>query len=260
MNTKDSSLLLSAENICKSFNGKKVLTDISFKIHKSEIISLIGPNGAGKSTLLKIILSILPADSGFVYRKPQLKISYLAQKSETNPLIPLTVKRLLELSADSIEKQKDILSLTGIQEMYDHDFSSLSGGQAQRVLLARCLLRNPEFLILDEPAASLDISGKENFYHLLSVIRDTYKTAILIVSHDLHLVMKKADEVLCLNNHICCHGKPHEIPHTKDYKNLFSDTNDFTDLGFYVHNHNHYHSFDGEITDLGKAHHHKQES
>ncbi len=254
MDIKDSSLLLKAENVSKSFPDRKVLTDISFEIHKGKIISLIGPNGAGKSTLLKILLSLLPADTGFIYRKPDLKISYLAQKSETNPLVPLTVKRLLQLSSDSQnkpEQQEQILRLTKVQDLYDRDFSALSGGQAQRVLLARCLLRNPELLILDEPAASLDISGKETFYHLLNVIRDTYQTAILIVSHDLHLVMKKADEVLCLNNHICCRGKPHEIPKTKSYQTLFPSA-EFADLGVYVHNHDHCHSIDGEITDFAE--------
>ena len=253
MTVNDPSLLLKAENICKSFPNREVLKDVSFQIHQAQIISLIGPNGAGKSTLLKILLALIPADSGFIYRKPDLRISYLAQKSEINKLVPLTVKRLLKLNASAAgtdkEKQRQILELTGIRELYDNDFSSLSGGQAQRVLLARCLLRNPELLILDEPAASLDVAGKENFYHLLSVIRDTYKTAILIVSHDLHLVMKKADEVLCLNTHICCKGKPHEIPNTPDYQAIFP-ASEYSDLGFYVHHHNHCHNMAGEIAPL----------
>ena len=253
MTANDSSLLLKAENVCKSFPNRKVLDNIFLQIHTAQIISLIGPNGAGKSTLLKILLSLIPADSGTIYRKPDLRISYLAQKSEINKLVPLTVKRLLKLNASTAgtdkEKQKQILELTGIQDLYDCDFSSLSGGQAQRVLLARCLLRNPELLILDEPTAALDVSGKENFYHLLSTIRDTYKTAILIVSHDLHLVMKKADEVLCLNTHICCRGKPHEIPQSANYQTLFPAA-EYADLGFYVHHHNHCHNMAGDIAPL----------
>lgn len=242
-------LLLQAKNLHKSFNNKQVLTDISFDIYRSQIISVIGPNGAGKTTLLKLLLSLLSADSGVIYRKPGLKVSYLAQNSHINSLMPLTVKRLLHLSKNASAELEQVIEMTKIKDIYDKDFDTLSGGQTQRVLLARCLLRKPDLLILDEPASALDISNKASFYHLLGEVRDKYHTAILIVSHDLYLVMGRSDEVLCLNKHICCRGRPHELPYKENYSSFFPSSQP-EDLGFYVHNHNHYHDSDGNITDF----------
>lgn len=235
-------LLIKAEDISKSFSGRQVLRDISLQIFAKEIISVIGPNGGGKSTLVKVLLELIPFDKGNLYRRANLTVAYMAQDTRINKIMPLTVKKVLALSGNENKQDiADVLQLTEISELYNKDFHALSGGQAQRVLLARCLLRRPELLILDEPTQSLDFQGRVHFYRLIKKVRDIYDCAVLIVSHDLHLVMASTDKVICLNHHICCSGHPASLTDNKGYLDLFPETCG-NELAVYTHKHNHSHS------------------
>ncbi len=238
--------LISASDISFIRNDRKILHDVSFAILPEQIITVIGPNGAGKSTLIKILLGILKPDTGYVEKRSDVIVSYLAQKIKSDDSMPLTVTRLLALSGcKNKAEHKKVLAEVGVENLYKADFHALSGGETQRVLLARCLLRKPNLLILDEPTQGLDFNGGIELYHLLKKIRRRYKCAIVIISHDLHLVMDATDEVICLNHHICCSGKPEHIKNTPFFQSLFPDGH-LQDIAFYSHHHNHCHCLNGE--------------
>lgn len=223
-----------------------ILHEISFTIPAGEIITLIGPNGAGKTSLLKIILGIVRPTSGTIKTKENLKIGYVPQKISLPTAIPLTVRRFLNLNkTHSFSEIDTALNATGIPELIERDIHPLSGGEMQRVLLTKALLQNPELLILDEPAQGLDPVGEEKFYALLTELNKLKKCAILMVSHDLHVVMAKTHQVICLNKHVCCSGKPEEIISLPGYVSLFSSGQ--SHLALYMHQHTHAHHPDGSI-------------
>ena len=244
MKANHKNTLITVENMKKRFGDKVVLKDISFSISKGEIVTILGPNGAGKSTLLKVLAGVVPPSGGEVVRAAGLKIGYLSQGSGRNDAVPMTVKRLLLLSGNKSEgDMQKALKLLKIEGLIDEDFHTLSGGQVQRALLCRCILRKPDLLILDEPTLNLDFEGRIDFYRLLARIKKVYGCAILIVSHDLHLVMSKSDKVLCLNHHICCQGKPESIQKHPSYAKLFpyAAAKAEQEVGVYMHHHNHKH-------------------
>ncbi|MBR1778486.1 MAG: metal ABC transporter ATP-binding protein [Alphaproteobacteria bacterium] len=238
-------VLVKLKDVTVSFHKQSIIDDVSFEIFADQIVTLIGPNGAGKTTLLKLILGILRPDSGTVWKKDGLKIGYVPQKLNLPRTIPLTVERFLCLEGrhkrDSLE---DVLSATGAAELLSRSIHPLSGGEMQRVMLARTLLKQPELLVLDEPAQGLDPVGEEQFYALLTRLNQTKHCAILMVSHDLHVVMANTHRVLCLNHHICCSGSPDEIADLPDYHTLFGKD---SALAFYRHHHDHAHLPDGSI-------------
>lgn len=238
--------LVKLDDVCLSFNGVSVLDGISFEIPPERIVTLIGPNGAGKTTLLKIILGIIRPDSGRVWKKPGLKIGYVPQKLNLSRAIPLTVRRFLCLDTPCSDTElAGVLKQTGLPaEILQRSVHPLSGGEMQRVMLARTLLKQPDLLVLDEPAQGLDPVGEEQFYALLDELNQTKKCAIVMVSHDLHIVMAGSHRVLCINRHICCSGAPDEIADLPGYRRLYGEK---PALAVYRHHHDHLHLPDGSI-------------
>jgi zinc transport system ATP-binding protein len=239
--SSSSETLLRVSAISFRRQGLTILDAIDLTLQREEIVTLIGPNGAGKSTLLKISLGLLTPDSGNVWRASGLRIGYVPQKLNINPALPLTVRRFITLSATaSAHEVENVLTDTGIPFLINASVHTLSGGEWQRVLLARALLHKPTLLFLDEPAQGLDISGQDAIYALIRRIRDTTGCGILLASHDLHLVMASSNRVLCMNHHICCTGRPEEICNDPAYQSLFGGAN-IQHLALYQHRHDHEH-------------------
>ncbi len=240
--------LVSATDICVEFRGKTVLDHISIEIRPSEIVTLIGPNGAGKTTLTHALLGLTPLKSGRIDRAPKLRVGYVPQRFPIKPVIPLSVRRFMMLNTQvSEEVIVQCLAETGAAPLINSQMAELSGGEFQRVLLARALARDPQFLVLDEPAQALDFMGAANLYELIGTIRDRRKCGILLVSHDLHVVLGASDRVVCLNRHICCEGVPRAVAGHPEYVRLFGPEAPAS-LGLYKHSHDHTHSLSGDIT------------
>ena len=216
--------LISATNINVIKSGKAILKDVNIKINKNDFITIIGPNGAGKSMLLKCIMGFYKPNSGVIKSKINLKLGYMPQNLDVIKTIPIKAKKFITLKKkfDKISLKKVILE-TQIEHILDKQLSVLSGGEMQRILLARSLLNNPELLILDEPAQNLDVSGQMLFYKLLQEIYSKRGLSILMVSHDLHLVMISTKQVICLSNHICCCGKPQQITNDPEFLSMFGN-------------------------------------
>ena len=214
--------LISAKNISVIKSGKNILNDVSIDINKNDFITIIGPNGAGKSMLLKCLMGFYKPNSGTIKTKPNLKFGYMPQNLDVIKTIPMKAKLFITIKKkfDKISLKK-VISETQIENILDKQLSFLSGGEMQRVLLARSLLNNPELLILDEPAQNLDVSGQTLFYKLLQKIYSKRGLSILMVSHDLHLVMVSTKQVICLSNHICCSGKPQQITNDPKFLSMF---------------------------------------
>ena len=214
--------LISAKNISVIKSGKNILNDVSIDINKNDFITIIGPNGAGKSMLLKCLMGFYKPNIGVIKTKPNLKFGYMPQNLDVIKTIPMKAKLFITIKKkfDKISLKK-VISETQIENILDKQLSFLSGGEMQRVLLARSLLNNPELLILDEPAQNLDVSGQTLFYKLLQKIYSKRGLSILMVSHDLHLVMVSTKQVICLSNHICCSGKPQQITNDPKFLSMF---------------------------------------
>ncbi len=235
-----SNILIKTNNISYKADKKTILHDISIEIKKQDFITIIGPNGAGKTTLLKILLGIKKPDIGTIKSKNNLEIGYLPQKIHLDRSIPICSDYFLKLNKEfNKNKLKEIILETKIDKILDKQISQLSGGETQKLLLANALMGDPDLLILDEPDQNLDISGQLQFYELLSKIYKKRKIAILLVSHDLHLVMSSTKKVICLFHHICCSGKPDVISKDPKFTEIFGQ--DMSEL-MSVYNHYHTHS------------------
>ena len=233
--------LINVNNISLSHEGKNILDNVSFKLHPGEFITLIGPNGAGKSSLIKVLLGIIKQDSGEVIRNDHIKLGYTPQSFSANPYIPISVIDFLTLNQrlDS-NFTEETYKLTGIEDLINLPLKNLSGGELQKVLLTRALLNKPNVLILDEPAQNLDVDAQIQLYKLIQDIHQKQNCAVLMVSHDLHRVMKESTQVLCLYHHICCEGLPESILKDDQFNDLFADQ--IHDLmATYEHHHNHQH-------------------
>ena len=244
--------LIEAEDLTVRFCGAAVLEGIHFSISRGEIVTLIGPNGAGKSTLLRAFLGIVPPSAGRVRLRPGLVIGYVPQKLHIDQGLPLTVARFLSLPRRRLAAEAAAaLARVGMSGMEKRPMTSLSGGQLQRVLLARALLMRPDILILDEPTQGLDQPGEAAFYKLIEEVRGELGCAVLMVSHDLHVVMPASDRVICLNGHICCEGAPHVVTNAPEYRALFGLGTQGA-LALYQHVHDHAHDSDPGV----HLHHH----
>ena len=233
--------LFKAEALSVRLGGQMVLAQVTLAITPGEIVTIVGPNGSGKSTLLRAIIGALPPAGGTLTVKPRLRIGYVPQKLHIDPTLPVTVLRFLSLPKRVSRNEADhVLDLAGAQNLASKQLSELSGGQLQRVLLARALLANPELLILDEATQGLDQPGSAAFYQLVSDIRDDIGCAVLMVSHELHVVMASSDRVICLNGHICCEGHPAHVASAPEYRALFG-TGTGGALALYRHDHDHNH-------------------
>ncbi len=238
--------LLKLQNISVTLDKKIVLVDISFDITKAKIITIIGPNGSGKTTLARCILGLIKPDSGEIWFKKGLKIGYMPQKISLNPNLPLTVLNFLQLEVKhkiSAELLTNVIAEVGITRILDRPLQKISGGEIQRVLLARALLTNPDLLILDEPVQGVDITGQVEFYKLIDKLRQEKSLTILIISHDLHMVMKTTDYVICLNQHICCEGTATFVNQQEDFHQLFGHEA-LAAFSVYKHHHDHVHSIE----------------
>ncbi len=231
--------LLSLTNAGITLQERPVLEDISFTLNPKEIITLIGPNGAGKTTLVRIVLGLLAPDTGTRFIKPKLRIGYMPQKLQIEPTMPLSVTRFLSMSGASRTRIHQALQRTGVEHTCNSPVQNISGGELQRVLLARALLREPELLVLDEPVQGVDVTGQRELYRLIADLRNELGCGVLMVSHDLHLVMAATDAVICLNRHICCHGHPSMVRTHPAYLRLFGGESD--ELAIYSHHHDRCH-------------------
>lgn len=241
------SILAKLQNISVTFGNRRVLSDISFSLQPGRILTLLGPNGAGKSTLVRVVLGLVAPSSGTLTREQDLRIGYVPQKLHLDPTMPLTVARFMRLKPGV--KTADILpALKRVQaaHLINQPMQKLSGGENQRVLLARALMNKPQLLVLDEPTQGVDVNGQLALYDLIDQLRRELGCAVLMVSHDLHLVMAKTDEVLCLNQHICCSGSPEVVSIHPEFIAMFGQRG-AEQLAIYRHNHNHRHDLKGKI-------------
>ena len=239
-------VLLKVENAGVSINDKSLVKGVSFEIKQGEIVTLIGPNGSGKSTTAKIALGIYKKIDGKV-KKYTDKIGYVPQKISIDWTLPIRVLDFMTLTEELTQDQINIaLNLTGVEHLKNKSLSNLSGGEFQRVLIARAISKKPELLVLDEPVQGVDFKGEIALYELIKQISEKMKCGILLISHDLHVVMSATDFVLCLNGHVCCSGAPHKVVKDSKYKELFGDRASNI-LSLYEHNHDHTHSQDGTI-------------
>jgi len=245
--------LISLRNAGVQRNGRWLVRNIDLDILRGEIVTLIGPNGSGKSTTAKMALGILPLTEGKMKRQSGLEIGYVPQKLNLDRALPLSVARMMELTglvgSDAVDRA---LQEVGMQHMRNAEVISLSGGELQRVLLARASARNPDLLVLDEPLQGIDFSGESALYQLIRNYRDRLNCGILLISHDLHIVMAASDRVLCLNGHICCSGKPQDVAGSKEYAALFGERHSHI-LTLYEHNHDHSHAVDGSLCHTRKT-------
>mgnify|MGYP006394399175 CR=1 FL=1 len=242
----DTDRLITADNLSFSRQGRRIIDRVSLTLDRREVLTIIGPNGAGKTSLIKLILGLEAPDAGQVGRLPGLVIGYVPQKIELQTTLPLPVRRFLALTGRSVSEQREALAQTGIEERYDSQVSRLSGGEMQRLLLARALLRKPDLLVLDEPAQGVDINGQASLYALIRRLRDRLNCGVIMISHDLHLVMASTDRVICLNHHVCCSGHPEKISSDPAFVETFGPEV-ARSLAVYSHHHNHEHAIDGHV-------------
>ncbi len=233
--------LLEASSVNLVLGQRLLLENVNLKIGPGEILTVIGPNGAGKTTLLRVALGLQKPTSGTVKRQSGLSIGYMPQRLHLDPTLPLTVRRFMALACNNDQgKILSLLAEVGTAHVIDSAVQTLSGGELQRVLLARALVREPELLVLDEPVQGVDVHGQVELYQLISRIRNQRGCAVLMVSHDLHLVMAATDQVLCLNRHICCSGTPESVTNDPAFIELFG-TAAVQSMAVYVHDKTHHH-------------------
>lgn len=243
--------------------GRWLVRDVSLTIDPGQIVTLIGPNGSGKSTTAKLALGILKPDEGSVLQSTGMRVSYVPQKLSIDWTLPLTVGRFMKLTGHvSKASIKEAMSATGVEHLANAEVRTLSGGEFQRVLLARAIARKPDLLVLDEPVQGVDFNGEIALYDLIKQLRNQLNCGILLISHDLHVVMAATDQVICLNGHVCCSGPPTAVAENPEYKAIFG-TRAASTLAVYEHDHDHTHlpdgrvqHADGSITDSCQPHEH----
>lgn len=243
--------LLTASDLCYSSANKTIIKNVSLTLNPSEIVTLIGPNGAGKTTLIRLLLDIIKPDSGNIHRQRKLTVGYMPQKIHLNQSLPLNVERFMKLSGGTKQTISWAIELCGIAHLTGHSMHTLSGGELQRILLARALAIKPQLLILDEPVQGVDIAGQIELYGLIKRISDTLQCGVLMISHDLHLVMEATDSVICLNQHVCCHGHPESVSNHPAYLELFGQESP-AGIAVYTHHHDHEHDIHGDIVLTGE--------
>jgi zinc transport system ATP-binding protein len=246
-------LLLDLRDIGFQVGTRHILHNIFLQLARGQIVTLIGPNGAGKTTLVKIAMGLLQPTEGQVLMSPALRIGYMPQRLQVDATMPINVERFLRLAAHAGRGDiGTVLEEVGASALLKARLQDLSGGELQRVLLARALLGEPQLLVLDEPTQGVDLKGQAELYRLIGQIRDRHQCGVLMVSHDLHLVMAATDEVICLNQHVCCHGHPEQVSHHPAYLELFGPRGAEA-MAIYTHYHQHHHELSGDIVREGKA-------
>lgn len=233
--------LISATSIDVRHGATRAVFDVSLDLEPREIVTIVGPNGSGKSTLLRAMIGAVPLAKGTLTRQPDLRIGYVPQTLHIDTALPMTVRRFLNLPKRvSTAVMRAALAKTNVEALEKKQLSGLSGGQLQRVLLARAILNDPQLLVLDEPTQGLDQPASAAFYRLIEGLRDDLGCAVLMVSHELHVVMSASDRVICLNGHICCEGTPDVVTAAPAYRELFGSGTGGA-LALYRHDHDHPH-------------------
>ncbi len=240
--------LLEARDLRYRIGSNLVLEDISLRLHDGEILTVIGPNGAGKTTLLRLLIGLTTPASGTIWRRPGLRVGYMPQKCRIDPALPLSVERFLRLAERNPQRISTVAAEVGVGALLETPLAGVSGGEFQRVLLARALLRNPQLLVLDEPVQGVDVNGQAELYALIDAVRHRHHCAILMISHDLHLVMAATDTVLCLNRHVCCAGKPEVVSTHPAFLQLFGKQVS-SEIALYTHHHDHQHDMHGQVVE-----------
>ncbi len=242
----DPAALISARGLALARGGRPILTGVDIDISPGEIVTVIGPNGAGKSMLVRTLLGLEPLDGGSVRRRAPLVIGYAPQRFDVDRAIPLTVARFIALGQSSATRSAidGVLAEVGAGALSQRQLSELSGGELQRVVLARALIRSPNLLVLDEPARAVDYAGEAELYTLIGRLRRERGLGVLLVSHDLHIVMAQSDRVICLNRHVCCSGVPRTVAQHPEYARLFGP-HAAQVFGVYRHEHDHEHDLAG---------------
>ena len=236
--------LIETENLGLTLDNRRVLDRVNFAIEPGEIVTIVGPNGSGKSSFLKCLIGAVAPTEGTVRRKQGLTIGYVPQKLFLDQAFPMTVDRFLRLAGKTqAHERAAVLARVGVADAGNWQMADLSGGQLQRVLLAHALLGRPELLVLDEAAQGLDQPAVAGFYQLIEAVRQEIGCAVLMVSHDLHVVMAASDRVICLNGHVCCEGTPTVVSEAPEYRRLFGHGTSGA-LALYQHEHDHSHDND----------------
>ncbi|MBF0177254.1 MAG: metal ABC transporter ATP-binding protein [Magnetococcales bacterium] len=234
--------LVVARGVVLRLGKRPVLSGVDMSVASGEIVTIIGPNGAGKTTLIRVLLGLLRPEAGEVVQRPNIRIGYVPQRLPLDPILPLTVARFMTLTGRlSPSVLQAALAETGVEHLTSATVATLSGGELQRVLLARALSRKPDLLVLDEPVQGVDFAGEAMLYELIGTIRNRHGCGILLVSHDLHVVMGATDRVICLNGHICCAGAPASVSQDPEYTRLFGP-HATSAYAFYAHQHAHQHA------------------
>ncbi|PIB23160.1 zinc ABC transporter ATP-binding protein ZnuC [Amylibacter kogurei] len=233
--------LISIQNVSVEITGQNILHDVTLDLSAGEILTIVGPNGSGKSTLLRVIVGALAPTKGKITRQKDIRIGYVPQTLAIDATLPMNVDRFLSIPRWASKNEKlAALERVGATNMMHKQMTDLSGGQFQRVLLARALLCEPDVLLLDEPTQGLDQPGSARFYELIAEIRAELNCAVVMVSHELHVVMSASDRVVCLNGHVCCHGTPETVSNAPEYRALFGAQTGGA-LALYRHEHDHGH-------------------
>ena len=239
--------LVALDNAGLSISNKWLVREVTMSVSAGEIVTLIGPNGSGKSTTAKMALGIMAPSEGGVYRQKNARVSYVPQKLSIDWTMPLRVDRFISLTRFLTKNEiKKVLSMTETEHLYDAQVRTLSGGEFQRVLLARAIACSPQFLVLDEPVQGVDFNGEIALYKLIEKIRNELNCGIVLISHDLHVVMSSTDRVICLNGHVCCSGTPEVVATEPEFRSLFGDRA-ANELAFYKHHHDHEHLADQTV-------------
>ncbi|MEM7172824.1 MAG: metal ABC transporter ATP-binding protein [Pseudomonadota bacterium] len=236
---------LEAAGLCRE--GRWLVRGVDMTVSPGEIVTLIGPNGSGKSTTAKMALGVWQPDEGTAQRRRDLRIGYVPQKLSIDWTLPLRVGRFMGLTGRLSRNEMDrALAATDVLHLREAEVRHLSGGEFQRVMMARAIARKPDLLVLDEPVQGVDFSGELALYELIRKIRDELACGVLLISHDLHLVMAATDRVLCLNGHVCCSGTPIDVASSDAYRTLFG-SRAAAALAVYQHSHDHTHMPDGRV-------------
>ena len=240
--------MLHIKNLHAGIEDKEELRGIDLDVKPGEVHAIMGPNGSGKTTTAKIALGIHKNIKGKVTKNTN-KVGYVPQKISIDWTLPIRVIDFMSLTQTlQFDEVVSALRLTEVEHLKHNDLRSLSGGEFQRVLMARAIAKKPDLLVLDEPVQGVDFTGEIALYELIKKISDELNCGILLISHDLNVVMSKTDYVVCLNGHVCCSGTPMNVANNKNYKELFGDQAS-TLLSVYEHKHDHTHSTDGSINE-----------
>lgn len=233
--------LITVTNVSIAYGANTVLRNVDLSLASGEIVTIVGPNGSGKTSLLRAIIGAAVPVQGAVEIRPDVKLGYVPQRLHIDPTLPITVDRFMRLTERVTRQQcRDALETAGVPDLLEQQMSQLSGGQLQRILLARALLNTPDVLLLDEATQGLDQPGSAAFYRQIEAVRAQTGCAVLMISHDLHVVMSASDRVICLNGHVCCEGTPAVVASAPEYRALFGAGTQGA-LALYRHEHNHSH-------------------